>query len=119
MASRRLLLAPAVLLCTGCPYDEIDRTDIAQSECDEAVQTLAAEIYAAPDSLAPHVKVFDGETGALVHSFFAFPDSADGVAVGAADLDGDQLADIVASAGADVKGFNGLTLAELEGVFVG
>jgi hypothetical protein len=37
-----------VLLSTGCPYEEIDRTDIAQSACDEVVQMLAAEVYAAP-----------------------------------------------------------------------
>lgn len=46
-----------------------------------------------------HVKVFDAVTGALLRSFFAFPGFAGGVSVGAADLDGDGLAEMVAGAG--------------------
>jgi hypothetical protein len=42
------MLAPALLLASACPYDEIDRTDLAQSACDNATEELVAEIYAAP-----------------------------------------------------------------------
>lgn len=64
----------------------------------------------------PHVKVFDGATGALLHSFFPF-DAAftGGVSVAAGDLDGDGRADIVVGAGLGggpvVKVYDGTTLA--------
>ncbi|VTR92506.1 polymorphic outer membrane protein : Hemolysin-type calcium-binding region domain protein OS=Rhodopirellula maiorica SM1 GN=RMSM_03614 PE=4 SV=1: Beta_helix: VCBS [Gemmata massiliana] len=47
-----------------------------------------------------HVKVFDGKTGDLVRSFFAFAEFAGGVFVGAADLDGDGTDEILAGADA-------------------
>ncbi|MBN9517594.1 VCBS repeat-containing protein [bacterium] len=49
---------------------------------------------------APHVKVFDGRTGAEVASFFAYDASFQGgVSVGAADENGDGTPDIVTGAG--------------------
>ncbi len=69
MTSRRLLLAPALLLFTGCPYEEIDRTGIARSACDEAVQSLAAEIYAAPQGCTAVLELdadYDVQRWALV-----------------------------------------------------
>jgi hypothetical protein len=46
------------------------------------------------------VEVFDGATGGLVQSFFAYDPSARfGVSVGAADLDGDGKAEILTGAG--------------------
>jgi hypothetical protein len=50
----------------------------------------------------PHVKVFDGATGAEIRSFFAFaPEFTGGVYVASADLTDDGVADIVVGAGLD------------------
>jgi lysophospholipase L1-like esterase len=66
----------------------------------------------------PHVKVFDGATGAVARDFFAFdPGMAAGVRVGTAFVTDDQYADIVCGTGsgltAAVRVFDGRTLAEL------
>jgi hypothetical protein len=48
----------------------------------------------------PHVKVFDGVTGAEIASFFAYaPGFLGGVSVAAGDVDGDGHADIITGAG--------------------
>jgi hypothetical protein len=48
----------------------------------------------------PHVKVFDGATGAVLASFYAYdPSFRGGVNVAAADLTGDGKADIITGAG--------------------
>lgn len=69
-----------------------------------------------------HVKVFDGHTGAMVHSFFAFdPAFQGGVFVAAGDVTGDGIADIVVGAdaggGPHVKAFDGTSLALLQSFF--
>jgi hypothetical protein len=46
--ANRILVAPALFLCAGCPYDQIDRTDFAASACKATTDDLVAEIYAAP-----------------------------------------------------------------------
>jgi hypothetical protein len=61
----------------------------------------------------PHVKVFDGATGAVTQSFFAYaPGFTGGVSVAGGDVNGDGFADIVTGAGAGggphVKAFSGL-----------
>jgi hypothetical protein len=67
---------------------------------------------------APHVKVFDGSTGAEIRSFFAY-DAAftGGVRVAAGDVNGDGVADIVTGAGPggapQVKAFDGVTSSQL------
>src|SRR5215204_1445602 len=68
----------------------------------------------------PHVKVFDGATGAEVRSFFAYDQGfSGGVFVAAGDVNGDGVAEIVtgtganANAAAHVKVFNGVNLNEL------
>ncbi|HEX9375604.1 MAG TPA: VCBS repeat-containing protein [Actinomycetota bacterium] len=59
----------------------------------------------------PHVKVFSGENGNLLQSFFAFsPAFTGGVFVAAGDVDGDGFADVIvgadAGAGPHVKVFD-------------
>ncbi len=64
---------------------------------DGAVDVIAA---AGPGG-GPQVNVYDGRTGALVTSFFAFsPGFTGGVNIAAADVNGDGLADIITAAGA-------------------
>ncbi len=60
-----------------------------------------ADIVTAPGAGGgPHVQVFDGRTGAVIRSFFAFdPNFTGGVSVAAGDTDGDGRAEIFASAG--------------------
>ena len=60
----------------------------------------------------PHVKVFDGATGALRSSFYAYGATfTGGVRVAAGDVDGDTRADVIAGtgpgAGGQVKVFSG------------
>ena len=71
---------------------------------------------------APHVKVFDGRTGAEIRSFFAFaPAFSGGVFVASGDIDGDGLSDIIVGTGPGgaphVKVFSGATNAELLSFF--
>ena len=70
----------------------------------------------------PHVKVFDGRTGAEIRSFFAFdPGFMGGVNVAAGDMNGDGFSDIVVGAGAGggphVMAFDGRTGAVLRSFF--
>ncbi|MFL5341736.1 MAG: FG-GAP-like repeat-containing protein [Gemmataceae bacterium] len=67
----------------------------------------------------PHVEVFDGATGNLMLSFFAFAQSfTGGVYVAAGDFNGDGKADIVASSGAgiatDVRVFDGVSGTQIQ-----
>src|SRR5262249_27100404 len=66
----------------------------------------------------PHVKVFDGATGAEIASFFAYaPGFHGGVWVAAGDVDGDGRADIITGAGPGafphVEVFSGANLSLL------
>jgi hypothetical protein len=70
----------------------------------------------------PHVKVFDGATGAELASFFAYvPNFAGGVTVAAGDVNGDRRADIITGAGPGggphVKVFDGRTFAEVSSFY--
>jgi len=57
-------------------------------------------ITGAGPGAGPHVKVFDGRTGAEIRSFFPFaPNFSGGVRVAAGDVNGDGFADIIAGAG--------------------
>jgi hypothetical protein len=71
----------------------------------------------------PHVKVYNGATGALIDSFLAYPDSSpgfpwvSGAHVAAYDVNLDGLADIIVGPGRGqgprVRAFNGSTLFPL------
>jgi hypothetical protein len=60
-----------------------------------------SDIIAAADTGGgPHVKVFDGQTGALIGSFFAYDGGFHGgVRVATGDIDGDGKAEIITGAG--------------------
>ncbi len=75
-------------------------------------------ITAAGAGGGPHVQVFSGATGAVLHSFYAYaPNFTGGVVVAAGDLNADGRADIITGPGAGggphVRAFNGLNLGEL------
>ncbi len=83
----------------------------------------AAEIVTGAEAGgAPEVKVFDGQTGAEIFSFFAFDTGfTGGVRVAAGDVNSDGLTEIIAGAGAggqsQVKVFNGASGNELDSFF--
>jgi hypothetical protein len=70
---------------------------------------------------APHVKVFDGQTGAELRSFFAYTAGfSGGVRVAVGDVNGDGRADIITATGlggGHVKVFDGATGAEIRSFF--
>ncbi|MCI0358132.1 MAG: VCBS repeat-containing protein, partial [Planctomycetaceae bacterium] len=84
---------------------------------------LADIITGAGPGAGPHVKVFDGRTGAELRSFFAYgPNFTGGVFVAAGDVNNDGRADIITGAGqgapgGHVKVFDGRTGAELRSFF--
>ena len=65
--------------------------------------------------------MFDGTTGALGPSFFAYTGFSGGVFVASGDVNGDSYDDIItgtdSGAAGHVKVFDGLTLAELDSFF--
>ena len=79
-------------------------------------------IAAAGAGAGPHVKVFDGLTGAEIRSFFAYdPTFRGGVLVASGDVDGDGFDDIItgamSSAAPHVKVFSGRTGQEIQSFF--
>ena len=77
---------------------------------------------AAGPGAGPHVKVFDGVSGAEIRSFFAYDSGfTGGVFIGLGDLTGDGRADIVTGAGPGagphVKVFDGVGGAEIRSFF--
>jgi hypothetical protein len=74
---------------------------------------------AGPGAPGGHIKVFSGQTGAEIRSFFAFPGFTGGVFVAGGDVNADGFDDIVvgADAGGHVKVFSGDTSAELSSFF--
>ena len=79
-------------------------------------------IVGAGPGAGPHVKIYDGVTGAELASFMAFgPEFFGGVNVAAGDLNGDGRADIIVGAGPGagphVKVFDGASLTEILSFF--
>jgi hypothetical protein len=79
---------------------------------------VADVVTGAGEGAPPHVKVFDGATGAELRSFFAYGGGfTGGVRVATGDVTGDGRADIITGAGpggaAHVKVFDGATGAEV------
>jgi hypothetical protein len=75
----------------------VDRGDI---NADGVTDTVVA----AGAGSNSHIKVFDGKTGALLRSFFAFPDFQGITSIAVADVDGDRFADLVVGASDGVRG---------------
>ena len=81
-------------------YDDTLRGGVAVATADITGDGVEDIITGAGDGGGPHVKVFDGATGAEVASWFAYdPTFRGGVWVAAADLDGDGTAEVVTGAG--------------------
>lgn len=84
-----------------------------------------ADIVTGADSGGtPHVRVFSGDTGLELMSFFAYaPGFTGGVRVAAGDVNGDGIAEIITGAGPGsgphVKVFSGQTGQELSSFFAG
>jgi hypothetical protein len=82
-----------------------------------------ADVIAAPGAGGgPNVKVFSGQTGTLLQTFFAYDATfTGGVRVGAGDIDGDGRADVVTSpgpgGGPHIKVFSSANGAEIRGFF--
>ncbi len=83
----------------------------------------APDIATAPGRTGgPHVRVFDGRTGQIIHDFFAFETAFDkGVQLAMADVTGDGRADIIVGTDGDpgdslsrVRVFDGLNASQLQ-----
>jgi len=78
-------------------------------------------IVGAGPGAGPHVKVFDGATGAEIRSFFAFDGGFNGgLNVSSGDVNNDGYADIIvgtSGVASHVKVFDGLTGAEIRSFF--
>ncbi len=90
----------AALVYTFYAYDVAFAGGVNVALGDVTGDGLADMITGAGAGGGPHVKVFDGRTGAEVASFYAYDEAfRGGVHVAAADFNGDGKADVVTGAG--------------------
>jgi hypothetical protein len=100
------------------PFDPAFRGGVRTAVGDVTGDNVPDVVAAAGPGGGPHVKVFDGKTGAVVRSFFAYdPAFAGGVEVAVGDVNRDGVGDVVTVAGAGggphVKVFDGRTGKEV------
>lgn len=103
------------------PFDEFQGGVTVATE-DLNGDTIPDIIVGAGAGAGPRVSVYDGATGTLIRSFFAFSNSfTGGVTVAAGDVNGDGVADIIVGAGPGagphVKVFDGSTGQETASFF--
>jgi len=108
---RAVNLSVASLLTQISPFSADSKVAVRVAAGDVNGDGAADLIVAAGPGAGPHVKVYDGTSGKLLSSFFAFDSSfTGGVFVAAGDVNGDGKADIIAGAGPgggpQVKVFN-------------
>ncbi|MBX9625734.1 MAG: FG-GAP-like repeat-containing protein [Gemmataceae bacterium] len=99
-------------------YDPAATGGVSLAAADVTADGRADIVTAAGVGAGPHVKVFDGQTGTVARSFFAYGAGFQaGVNVAAADLDGDGAAEVITAPGPGgeprVKRFDGQTGAEV------
>jgi Fungalysin metallopeptidase (M36)/Calx-beta domain/Fungalysin/Thermolysin Propeptide Motif/FG-GAP-like repeat/FG-GAP repeat len=103
------------------PFDEFQGGVTVATE-DINGDTIPDIVVGAGAGAGPRVSLYDGATGTLIRSFFAFSNSfTGGVTVAAGDVDGDGTADIIVGAGPGagphVKVFDGRTGQETASFF--
>ncbi len=88
------------LLRSFYAYDQAFRGGVAVAVGDVTGDGTPDVVTAAGPGGGPHVEVFDGKTGALVRSFYAYDQAfRGGVAVAVGDVTGDGTPDVVTAAG--------------------
>ena len=106
-------------------YDEQFRGGVFVTVADVNDDGIVDIITGAGATGGPHVKIFNGRTGAVINEFFAFEDAfVGGVRVSVSDIDGDGDGELITAAGDGsdrVRVFDPLTAApvaaDLESLF--
>jgi hypothetical protein len=115
-------IAASALLRSFYAYAQAFTGGVYVAAGDVTGDGVADVVTGAGPGAGPHVEVFDGASGSLLRSFFAYdPSFTGGVRVATADSNGDGKADLVTGAGPGagphVKLFDGLSLTVLDSFF--